>query len=101
MPDHEALRAAVHADPTTFAEDEMARRDVLGFPPATAMAEVSGASAAAFMDAFGAQLGVEVLGPTDGRWLLRAADHAVLCDALASTPRPGGRLRIEVDPLRI
>jgi hypothetical protein len=24
----------------------------------------------------------------------------VLCDTLAATPRPGGRLRIEVDPLR-
>jgi primosomal protein N' (replication factor Y) len=45
---------------------------------------------------------VEVLGPADGRWLIRAADHAVLCDTLAATPRPAtGRLRIEVDPTRI
>ena len=47
-----------------------------------------GASAPAFMDAFGAPLGVEVMGPADGRWLLRALDHATLCDALAATPRP-------------
>ena len=32
--------------------------------------------------------------------LLRAADHRTLCDALAATARPPGRLRIEVDPLR-
>jgi primosomal protein N' (replication factor Y) (superfamily II helicase) len=41
-----------------------------------------------------------VLGPANDRWLLRAPDHKVLCDALAATPRPPGRLRIEVDPLR-
>jgi primosomal protein N' (replication factor Y) len=101
MPEHEVLRAAVHADPTTFAEDEMVRRDMLGFPPATAMAAVSGVSAQAFVDALGSPLGVEVMGPADGRWLLRALDHATLCDALDATPRPGGRLRIEVDPQRI
>jgi primosomal protein N' (replication factor Y) (superfamily II helicase) len=37
----------------------------------------------------------------EGRWLVRAADHRVLCDALAAVPRPPGRLRIEVDPLRV
>ena len=44
---------------------------------------------------------VEVLGPADGRYLVRAGDHQALCDALASTPRPPGRLRVAVDPLRI
>ena len=44
---------------------------------------------------------LEVLGPVDGRWLLRAADHQTLCAALAATPRPSGRVRIEVDPLRV
>ena len=37
----------------------------------------------------------------DGAWRLRAPDHETLCDALAAVPRPPGRLRIEVDPLRI
>ena len=32
------------------------------------------------------------------RWLVRAPDHAVLCDALAAAPRPAERLRVEVDP---
>jgi primosomal protein N' (replication factor Y) len=44
---------------------------------------------------------IEVQGPADGRYRLRADDHPALCDALAATPRPPGRLRIEVDPLRI
>ena len=57
--------------------------------------------APAFVDALGRPPGVEVLGPSDGRWLLRAADHPTLCDALAATARPPGRLRVEVDPLRV
>ncbi len=44
--------------------------------------------------------GVEIVGPSDGRWLLRAPDHATLADALAATPRPSGRMRVEVDPRR-
>jgi primosomal protein N' (replication factor Y) len=44
---------------------------------------------------------VEVLGPTDGRWLLRAAAVGTLCDVLAAAPRPAARVRIQVDPLRV
>jgi hypothetical protein len=47
-----------------------------------------------------APIGVEVLGPSDGQWMVRAATHELLCDALAAAPRPSGRLRISVDPLR-
>jgi primosomal protein N' (replication factor Y) len=101
IPRHEALVAALHGDPQVLSTVESARRAELEFPPAVAMAEVSGASAPAFIDALGQPLGIEVLGPTEGRWLLRAPEHRSLCDALAATPRPGGRLRVEVDPLRI
>jgi hypothetical protein len=35
----------------------------------------------------------------EARFLVQAADHRVLCDLLAGTPRPTGRgLRVEVDP---
>jgi len=64
------------------------------------VAAVSGQAAAAFVAGLSGREGVEVLGPANDRWLLRAADHRTLCDALATTPRPPGRLRIEVDPLR-
>lgn len=101
VPGHEVVQAAVLGDPARVAAAEEARRAELRFPPFSAMAHVSGASAPAFIAAFGAPLGVEVLGPVDGRWLLRAPDHRTLCDALADTPRPVGRLRVEVDPLRI
>jgi len=96
-PGSEVLRAAVHADPGRLAVVERERRAALRLPPATALAVVSG-DAAAFVAALPG--GVEVLGPADGRWLVRAGDHRTLCDALAAVPRAGARLRVEVDPAR-
>jgi primosomal protein N' (replication factor Y) len=101
LPDHEVVQAAVHAEPARVAEAERGRRELLGFPPCTALAAVSGAAGPAFMAALGQPTGVQVAVLGEGRWLLRAPDHATLCAALAATPRPSGRLRIEVDPLRV
>jgi len=36
----------------------------------------------------------------DDRWVVRAADHASLADALAAVGRPSERVRIDVDPVR-
>jgi primosomal protein N' (replication factor Y) len=101
MPDHEVVAAALHADPSRVAEAESPRREALRFPPAAALAAVSGAAAEAFVEPLRGTLGLEVLGPADGRWLVRAPDAPTLCDALAATPRPPGRLRVAVDPLRL
>ena len=100
MPTHEVIDAALHADPSRLAVVEAARRAALRFPPETAVAAVSGQAAAAFVEALPDDGRLEVLGPANDRWLLRAPDHTTLCDVLAATPRPAGRLRIEVDPLR-
>jgi primosomal protein N' (replication factor Y) len=100
-PHHPVLDAVLHADPSRMMPGELERRRELGFPPATALAAVSGGAAGDFIDALGSPLGVDVLGPVEERWLLRAPDHRTLCDALAATPRPPGRVRVEVDPLRI
>lgn len=100
-PDHEVVQAAVRADVTAVAAAERARRELLRFPPCSALAEVSGAAAPAFVAALGQPAGVEVAEVTPGRWLVRASDHVTLCDALAEVRRPSGRLRVEVDPLRV
>ena len=100
-PHHPVLDAVLNADPARVSEHERARREAMALPPFSALASVSGPAAGELIDAFGAPLGVDVLGPADGRWLLRAADHRTLCDALARTPRPSGRVRIEVDPPRV
>jgi primosomal protein N' (replication factor Y) (superfamily II helicase) len=101
LPRHEVVLAALHGDPARVAAAEAARRTELEYPPVTAMAHVSGAAAAAYVAALRAQPGLQLLGPADGAWLVRAPDHRTLCDALAATPRPAGRLRVAVDPLRL
>ncbi|MCU1373683.1 MAG: priA [Actinomycetia bacterium] len=99
-PDHPAVLAAVHADPTRLTDAELPLRRALDLPPASAVAMVSGEASAAFVAALGTPTRVRVQGPVEGAWRLTAPDHRALCDALAAVPRPAGRLRIEVDPLR-
>jgi primosomal protein N' (replication factor Y) len=101
VPGHEALDAAVHADPGRLALVESARRAALRFPPETALAVISGDAAAPYAGELG-DGDVDVLGPSGaGRWLVRAPDHRRLSVRLAAVPRPPGRLRVSVDPLRI
>ncbi len=101
MPDHVVIRSATAADPSVLATEERDRRREIGIPPYTTEALVSGAAAAEFIEKLGRPLGVSIRGPLDGRWLLRSRDQGQLLDALAATGRPSGRLRIEVDPLRV
>lgn len=101
VPDHEVVRAAVLGNPTGVSQAERARRELLRFPPFAAMASVSGPSASAFVVALGRPSGVDIVETNPGTWLVRAADHSALCDLLAAAPRPSGRLRVAVDPLRV
>ncbi len=101
LPRHPVVLAALHGDPARLAEDERPVREALAFPPFAALARVSGAAAPAFVAALTAQPQVDVGEPADGRWLVRASTTEALCDALAATSRPPGRLRVEVDPPRL
>lgn len=98
-PDHVVLEAVLHADPGLVATAERASRQVFRLPPFAAVADVSGEAAEAFVAALGRPDGITVQGG-GGRWRIRADDHVALGDALSVVPRPPGRLRIEVDPLR-
>lgn len=100
-PEHPVLVAAHLADPGRLVASELPMRRALGLPPATAMAAVSGAAAAEYMGAFGEPAGIRVQGPLDDAWRILASDHEQLTTALAAVPRPPGRLRIAVDPLRL
>jgi len=102
QPKHEVVQAALLADPSRVSAVERERRAILRLPPAAAVAHVSGAPAAAYVEPLLGRIDVEVLGPAaDGSYLVRAADVRTLCDALDATPRPGGRLRVAVDPARL
>ena len=101
QPDHPVIEAALHADPGRVTAVEAPLRAALQLPPAAALALVSGAAAGDLIERLGAPLGLRIDGPADGAWRLVAPSHQVLCDALAAVERPPGRLRIEVDPLRV
>ncbi len=113
-PEHYAIRAAAAMDVDRFADEELGRRRLLGYPPATvlarlliadpdrARAEERARQAATAV----AGEGVEVHGPLPayvarraGRWrfqvVLRASDEARRLAALERTP---GGVAIDVDP---
>ncbi len=118
QPDHEVLQAVLHADPEHWLRPELQRRADLQLPPTRALALLEGGGAAAFaaelvrlnpQQTLGAGE-VTVLGPTRGRYLVRALDHEVLSTALRGVleggdPTPGGPVTIEklrfVEKLRI
>jgi len=101
QPSHPVLVAAESGDVESWARGESARREMLGYPPFAALAEVSGVAAEAFIEALGQPLGISVQGPVAAKWLVRAPSPEALSDALAAVQRPKGRLRISVDPLRL
>ncbi len=105
-PDHEVIRAAVHANPSEVLDHERARREIIQFPPAVTLAEIGGEAAPAFVELLvagppGLPDGATVLHPDDGTWLISSKDRRQLLDALSAVSRPPGRLRLRIDPLRL
>lgn len=101
QPYHEIFEAVLHANPARLVEPELERRRLLNLPPFSALARVSGSSASVFVEDIGALDGIEVMGPRDGSWLVRATGTDELEAAISTVERPSGRLRIEVDPARV
>jgi primosomal protein N' (replication factor Y) len=105
VPEHPVLVAAQRGDPTAVLTDEAVMRREAGLPPFSALALISGAQSAGYVEAVGAAAGsgpVTISALGDGAHLVRAPDHASLCDLLAAVPRPSGRgLRVEVDPATV
>lgn len=100
IPDHPVIASAVHADTSLFARDDRERRRALRLPPFAALARLSGDGAGALVE----RLSIESAELGSGRFLLRAPSHQELCDALAESTAERaarGRVRIEVDPLRV
>ena len=63
------------------------------------MAAVSGPVGAEYVDGLRGIDGVDIGGADPA--MVRALDASALADALAAVIRPKGRLRVEVDPLRV
>ena len=101
-PEHPAIRAALLADADVLNGPDLEIRTSLELPPVTAVALVSGPAAGAYVEGLAALPGgpLRSLGPDGDQWLVKAPDAGVLADGLAAVPRPAGRLRIAVDPVR-
>jgi primosomal protein N' (replication factor Y) (superfamily II helicase) len=97
VPDHEVLAAAVHADPDLLARPERELRLTIGLPPFGAVTVLRGPGSAEYADGLRGLGTVEVSSTEPEWWMVRAPDHTVMADALASVPRPTARLRVEVD----
>ena len=77
---------------------------MLGLPPAASVAAVGGEAAAAWIAGLRDSTRVdevEVLGPKDGWWLVRAEDPSTLAEVAGAVERPRGRLRLRVDPMNL
>jgi len=89
----EVIDALVSGDVRAVIDDDTATAHLLGAPPFGARAYVSGEAAAQF---------VAMVSPTvrvrrvDDTFVLTAGDVDELTRELGATPRPGGRLRLEV-----
>lgn len=104
LADHPVFRALQTVDLERLVPDELARRQGLGWPPAGAVATVEGAGAVEWMAALRQHVGasVRIMGPADGRFLVRADTPEALGEALASVARPArSRCRVVVDPPRL
>ena len=100
QPEHEVLQAVLHANPEKLIEAESERRRLLQLPPYSALAQISGASASEMVQSLSGISGIEIMGPRDGCWLVRATDSNALSQAISSVGRPKGKIRIEIDPRR-
>ncbi len=101
FPEHESIQAALRAEPAIVSAAEVRRRRLLGFPPMATIAVVGYEAGDEFVQRVGSPQGVTVTGSGEGDWLIRSCEPGRLQDVLAGVERPTGRLRLQVDPMRL
>ena len=93
LPGHLVIEAAGLAEPQRLSEAEEPVRRALRLPPFSALALLGGPGAAELAGGLeklpGGAVEVNALG--EGRWAVRAPDHAALANALGAVERPGER----------
>ena len=87
------IDALVSGDVRGVIEEDAATAKLLGAPPFGARAEVTGEAAAEFAALVGESLRVRRV---DDAYVVTAGNVDELTRVLGETPRPGGRMRLEV-----
>lgn len=110
MPEHSVIKSATKNDPSILSAEEASLRKELGFPPVKAVAEIARSGADEFIVSLKANnlksanlkstnTTLEILGPIEERYLVRADTIEELSNALNNVPRPAKKeLRIAVNP---
>lgn len=94
--EHRVLVAASRAEPGPFGLEMVALAKKMGWPPAVTQVELSGAGAEDFVAQLAGRIGVEIVGPLEGKWLVRFGDHEQMRIALGAVQRGASRLRVAV-----
>ena len=82
-----------------WAEIETHRRSLLSLPPFGSYAAISGPGAEEFISQVPLSEKLEILGPSEGSWMIKSSQHSDLISVLSEIPRPSKRLRIAVNSL--
>ncbi len=103
QPNHPAISSVLIGDPARLTAYDTELRDQLGFGVGLGTAVITGESCVAWAELLNANPTIRVSGSTTSGFLVRADTTAMLSDAIARADldRPPGKVRIEVDPLRI
>ncbi len=98
--DHVVVQSAASANPMLLSEEDARQRKELGFPPFKAVAEIARTGAMEYIDNLRRlNSSLEILGPVDGRWLVRADTIDELSSVLEKVERPANKdIRIAVNP---
>ncbi len=103
QPRHPAFIALALGDPTRLTDHDTEVRGRIGMQPGVGLARITGAASHLWAERLRGDMSVQVGGSADDGFIIRAVNQPVLADALARVDedRPPGRVRVEVDPLRL
>ncbi len=100
IPDHIVIQSAASANPQLLSKEDARQRKELGFPPFMAVAEIGRTGAKEYIENLHKlNSSLEIQGPVDGRWLVKAHTVGELSSILGKVERPAGKdIRIAVNP---
>ena len=111
LTDHPVIQSAAKIDPEILSRHDAGLRKELGLPPFKAVAEIARSGADDFIEALKRDISstkgniktdLEILGPVDGRYLIKGSSQAQLAGVLNRIPRPPKKdIRIAVNPSQI